>query len=139
MSRYISFLTRSERDSILRRVGAKLKWLTVQNFGISGTGRPSAWKPLSKRYAKRVGRETATLEASGELMRSLRVGQPNGESITVYSDDPKAGYHQFGEGHNPLRPFFPITTDGQLTVRARNILENEAALEVQRLMRGQIR
>lgn len=132
-------IDRSARDSILRKMGATLKRDTVANFGLSGTDRPSPWKPLSKRYAKRVGRTAATLEVTGSLMRSLRIGQSDGEAITVYTDDPKAAYHQFGEGNNPLRPFFPITPEGQLTPRARNRIETAAQLETQRILRTQIK
>lgn len=130
---------RSARDSILRKMGAALKLDTVQNFGITGTDRPSNWKPLSIRYSKRVGRKSATLDLTGELMRSIRVGQPDGNSISVYTEDPKAAYHQFGEGKNPLRPFFPITPSGDLTPRARNRVETAAQLEAQRILRVQIK
>lgn len=130
---------RSARDSILRKMGAALKLDTVSNFGITGTDRPSPWKPLSKRYAKRVGRTHATLDLTGALMRSLRVGQPDGDSITVSTDDPKAAYHQNGEGNNPLRPFFPLLPSGQLTPRAMRRVETAAQLETQRILRAQIK
>lgn len=135
MQGFASFLTRNERDAILRKVGAKLKYLTVQNFGYAGTDRPSQWSLLSPRYAKRVKRSVATLELSGELLRSLRVSPPDGNSITVYTDNEYAEVHQKGSRHIPARPFFPINSDGSATARTQRILETTAALEMQAQMR----
>jgi phage gpG-like protein len=132
---FASFLTRGERDAILRKVGAKLKFLTVQNFGFNGTNRPSQWAPLSPRYSKRVKRSIATLELSGDLFRSLRVGEPDGNSITVSTDNKYAAAHQNGNERLPARPFFPITPDGSATPYAQRVLETTAALEMQAQMR----
>jgi len=133
-------IDRSARDAILRRLGAKFKFLTIQNFGNSGTDRPSPWKTLTKRYSKRVGRTNATLDLTGELMRSIRVSQPNGESITVYTDDKKSESHQFGSTNQniPARPFFPIDGNGNPTPRGMRILETTAQLEAQRILRSNL-
>ncbi len=141
MMRYATFLTDSERQSILRKVGAKFKYLAVQNFGYSGTDRPSPWKPLSKDYAKRVKRSTATLDLSGELLRSIRVSPPTNTSIEVYTNNTYAEAHQNGRpaGNLPKRPFFPIDSAGNATARAQRILETTAALELQRLMRQHVK
>lgn len=135
MNAFASFLTRGERDAILRKLGAKLKFLTVQNFGFSGTNRSSTWSPLSPLYAKRVKRSVATLELSGDLFRSLRVSAPDGNSITVSTDSPYAETHQKGYKHVPARPYFPILPDGSATPYAQRVLETTAAFEMQAQMR----
>lgn len=137
MESFTSFLTRGERDAVLRKIGAILKRLTVDNLGFTGPGRPSQWAPLSPRYAKRVKRPEATLDLTGDLLRSLRVGSPDGEGIDVYTDNVYAEAHQNGNPARnlPARPFFPILPDGSPTARTQNILETTAALEIQRQMR----
>lgn len=135
MQRFTSFLNPGERDSVLRKIGAKLKYLTILNFGFSGRNRPVNWKPLSPSYAKRVKRSVATLDLSGDLMRSIRVSAPDGNSITVSTDNEYAAAQQNGNARLPARPFFPITSTGELTPYARRVLETTAALEIQRLMR----
>lgn len=132
-------LTEGQRNQILRDVGAKFKLFTLQNFGATGTDRPEEWAPLSPKYAKRVKRSYATLDLKGSLFRSFTVGQPDGTSITVSSNSPYAEAHQEGNEHLPARPFFPITSAGELTGHAQRVLETTAALSLQRLMRSGIR
>ncbi len=139
MLRYGSFLTTNERNVILQDLGAKLKYLTIQNFGFTGTDRPTAWPRLSPKYANRVKRTEATLEKSGDLLRSLRVGQPDGNSISVSTDSEYAEVHQRGFGNTPPRPFFPVTRSGDLTPRAQRILDTTAAQSLQRLMKGHVK
>lgn len=96
-------------------VGEVARDCTLENFGASGTNRPAPWPLLSKKYAKKVKREYATLELTGELKASVQVSPPSTDSISVLADDQKASWHQLGEGRNKVRPFFPISADGQLT------------------------
>lgn len=104
---------------VLDAGGAKLKWLTLQNFGSSGRDRPSAWPSLSKRYANRVGRTFPTLDKSGRLFRSFRLSRSR-TFITLHTQDvPYASVHQFGYHHMPLRPYFPVNPDGSLTPHAK--------------------
>lgn len=135
MERFASFLTYGERNEILRALGAKFKFLTVRNFGYSGNSRPVPWKPLSKPYAKRVKRDVATLELSGELFRSLRVSPPDGRSIDVFTDNIYAEAQQNGNKNLPARPFMPINPDGSAIPYAQRVLETTAALTLQSQMR----
>lgn len=135
IERKASFLSQGGKDRILRALGAKLKYLTVQNFGATGTDRPSEWAPLSPHYAKRVKRPIATLELSGALLRSLRVSSPEGNSISVYTDSPYAEAHQKGNRNLLARPFFPVLPDGSATPRAQAILDTTAVQEIEKLIR----
>ena len=89
--------------------------VVMKNFG-SGDGedRPISWIGLGKgvpgsKYAKKVGREVATLELDGELAASVwPVGEME-EYATVSTTNQYASAHQWGEGNQPPRPFFPIT------------------------------
>ncbi len=134
-TRFASFLTDNERNEVLRKIGAKLKFLTVQNFGYTGSNRPSQWAPLSEKYAKRVKRSVATMDLTGKLMRSLRVSAPDGNSITVSSDTPYDEAQQNGNSRLPARPFFPINHDGSATPYAQRVLETTAKLAIQEQMR----
>lgn len=114
-------------------MASRLHDIVLKNIGDTGIDRPNAWAPLSKRYAKRVKRSHATLRVSGDLIRSIRSAADwsHGE---VWQDDSSVEYgpaHQFGEGHMPLRPFFPIVGDGltefaeaQLTEAAQTALDD---------------
>lgn len=132
-------LTEAQRNLILKDVGAKFKYLTLQNFGVTGTDRPTEWAPLSEDYAKRVKRSYATMDLKGDLFRSFRVGQPDGTSITVSTSISYAEAQQYGTDRMPPRPFFPITADGGLTNHAQNVLETTASLSLQRIMRGGVK
>lgn len=140
MQRKIGFLSQGGKDRILRALGAKFKYLTVQNFGFTGTDRTSPWAPLTKPYAKRVKRTVATLDLTGRLFRSLRVSPPEGNSITVSSDTAYDAAHQYGnpKGNLPARPFFPVLPNGEAMPRTQRILENTASLEIQKLIRERL-
>jgi phage gpG-like protein len=82
--------------------------ITRENFGNDGIDRPIEWPALSPKYAKRVGREHATLFVSGELEASL-TWQSTPEYAEVFTDSEYAEVHQFGGGnHIPARPFMPL-------------------------------
>jgi len=79
-----------------------------------GEDRPSEWIGLGKgvpgsKYAKKVGREVATLELDGNLATSVWTVSENQEYATVSTTNQYATAHQWGEGNQPPRPFFPIT------------------------------
>lgn len=124
--------------SVLRAMGAKLSFLTYQNFGFSGKDRPEPWRRLTAKYAKRVKRDSATLDLKGRLLRSLRLGQPQGNRITVTADCEYASFHQFGNPKNnlPRRAFFPVTLSGQLTPFAQRQISQAAVNEILKLSRN---
>ena len=98
--------------ALFEPVGEAVKQCTLENFGVSGTNRPRVWPPLSKDYARKVKRDYATLDVSGELKNSITVEVAE---TSIVATDEKASYHQLGEGYNKERPFFPISKDGELT------------------------
>jgi phage gpG-like protein len=84
---------------------------TRNNFGQSGEDRPVEWEALKdSRYAKKVGRDYATLNLNGELESSITFDGSNADAAVVYCDNEPvyATAHQYGEGRMPERPFFPI-------------------------------
>lgn len=106
--------TLSDPGTVLGLVGNAVAEVTRENFGESSPNRPNDWAPLSKKYAKQVGRTYATLYVTGDLYDSVHAEPPQGASVTVIATDKKASWHQLGEGHNPVRKFFP-TDELELT------------------------
>jgi phage gpG-like protein len=133
------------KRQMLGAMAARFKMICVQNLGEGGIDRPVQWKSLSDRYAKRVNRSFATLDTdigkspyngrrpTGTLSRSIRINVGN-DSAVIYVDPEEVPYaydHQFGEGHMPARPFFPMTEIGltpyaeqELIAVAEEILES---------------
>jgi len=84
---------------------------TRSNFGASGKDRPIEWEALrDERYAKKVGRDYATLHLKGTLEESIDLDSSNEDAAIVFCmDEPVyAKAHQEGIGNMPERPFFPI-------------------------------
>lgn len=106
------------RPAALAAMGSRLHELVLANFGIAGVDRPADWAPLSPDYARKVGRQIATLHVSGALKDAVKVGGSEGDSITVSvsdSDVPYATVHQHGGGNNiPARPYFPVDESGEV-------------------------
>jgi phage gpG-like protein len=99
---------------VLGAMAAKFKYLCMMNTGFSGIDRPHEWDALSPRYAKRVHRDFATMDLTGNLMRSIRMQvHPDYSEVFIAPDDcPYASRHQWGDEIMPARPFFPMTEDG---------------------------
>jgi len=122
---------------VLRAIAQKFKFISVQNFGFSGKDRPQPWqRALSKRYAKRVKRPIATLELSGRLLRSFRIGAPLGNEIEVENFCDYAQTHQQGYKSIPRRAFFPVDRSGNLTPYTQRVLETTAVLEIEKWIRS---
>lgn len=99
-------------------MGEILFEIVRENFGETGIDRPSTWPELSSKYAKKVGRDYATLHLKGDLESAVKFDNSNPEYAQVSvsdSDVPYAAAHQWGTAHLPARPFFPIDEYGQLT------------------------
>lgn len=113
--------------AIHEAIASRVHSIVLQNFGQSGIDRPSAWSPLSARYAKRVKRSYATLELTGELKRSVRSESSPSEAV-IWQDDsvPYGAAHQFGSDKLPARPYFPIIGD---SVSAYTIQQIEEVVE----------
>ncbi len=58
-------------------------------------------------YARKKKGRTSPLIDTGALFRSIRVAEPQGDSVEITSDRPYATYHQFGTTRMPARPFIP--------------------------------
>src|SRR6478609_2754231 len=127
---------REARTPINFAMGQKMREMVWGNFGVAGVDRPMAWAPLSPAYAKKVGREYATLKLTGALKDAIAVGGAEGESITVSVSDadvPYSSVHQSGSRRMPKRPYFPIDDNGnvmpytasQVTAAAQKAAEEE--------------
>lgn len=97
---------------------------TVQaNFGNYGLDRPIEWPPLSRKYAKKVGRAQATLRVTGRLAGAVKTEYGvEASSVSISKDDvPYAFAHQFGSDKQniPARPYFPIDANGEITPRTK--------------------
>jgi len=138
-SRFAQFITdmvSEVRPKVNAAMGQRFYELVQGNFGVAGVDRPMAWAPLSPAYAKKVGREIATLDLTGALRSAVMIGGSEGESVTVSVSDadvPYATVHQNGSWRMPKRPYFPIDdtgkvmpyTAGQVTEAAQKVLTEE--------------
>ena len=102
----------------------------LANFGPTGAFRPwSGWPPLSKAYAKKVGRTYATLEVTGRLKSNVMI-DGDGDHVKVVADDalvPYSTVHQYGGGNNiPQREYFPMYDDGNVTRQVQDLCLEEA-------------
>ena len=110
-----------------------------QNFGADGSSRPAEWLPLTSKYAIAYhdGDTTPTLILSGDLQASIQITEGNPEFSEVFTNNEYAAKHQWGDRENnlPARPFFPITSDGELTPQAMDVVVAAANLELERQLK----
>lgn len=135
---FVEEMVREARPAVNAAMDQRFYDLVQGNFGIAGVDRPMAWAPLSPAYAKKVGREIATLDLTGALRSAIMVGGPEGESITVSVSDssvPYATVHQNGSYRMPKRPYFPIDDQGKvLDYTASQVVE-----AAQKALQGELR
>lgn len=103
----------------------------LSNFGATGKYRPwSGWPPLSPAYAKKVGRDYATLEVSGRLKANVLLELNGAGNFEVTSDDDRVPYavvHQTGGGNNiPAREYFPMYDDGTVYRQVSDLVQRAA-------------
>lgn len=112
------YLIQRDLESIGRQVagamGARFKLLCIENIGNSGETRPWNWAFLSYDYSRRVKRPHATMYLTGALERSIKFqAHKNYSEVWISTDDcVYALAHQFGEGVQPPRPYFPCNSSG---------------------------
>lgn len=120
----------SVRQDVQGAMGECFFEIVRSNFGKFGIDRPISWIPLTPDYAKRVGRDYATLFVSGALESAIQLdnSEPDFCRVSVSDDDvPYATVHQFGGGNNvPARPYFPIDSAGYPTPYAQGEVTNAA-------------
>lgn len=110
MTDQIMSLAKSFTPAVESSMAERFKEMTLSNFGIAGADRPLDWPRLSPRYARKVGREIATLVVSGRLKGAIHTT----ENVVSVSNAqvPYATVHQEGGKNMPARPYFPIRKDG---------------------------
>jgi hypothetical protein len=132
-----SRVTPTQWHRTMSAIGAKIIFLTVQNFGQSGPYRPTPWQGLTRKYAKRVGRIYPTLDRSGKLFRSFRLNVLSRFTVQVKTSGvPYAHRHQFGTFGMPIRPYLPIDSNKHLTPYAREQVEKVAEDMLSRAIGG---
>jgi phage gpG-like protein len=105
----------------LRAAGMVLVEMAKRSFDDPAL-RAASWpalKPATIKAKARAGKSSTMLKSSGTLWRSLRVIGVDKTRVTVGSDRPYAAFHQLGTRHIPSRPFFPVTSQGNLTPLAK--------------------
>lgn len=108
------------KPAVQAAMALEFQEIVLSNFGASGQYRPwSGWPPLSPAYARKVGRDFATLEVSGKLKNSIFVSADKApDCMVVEADDARVPYstvHQYGGGNNiPRREYFPVFDDGAM-------------------------
>lgn len=118
-------------------MAGRFRELVLQNFGETGTDRPIEWESLrSEKYARKVGRDYATLYVDGKLMDSIEVDPYNPDAASVFTNCEYAVAHQWGDESKNLaaRPFFPMSNDGFITPDAMNEVTIAAAGELERIL-----
>ena len=116
-------------------MAGRFRELVLQNFGETGTDRPIEWEALrSEKYARKVGRDYATLYVEGKLMDSIEVDPYSPDAASVFTNCEYAAAHQWGDESRNLaaRPFFPMSKDGFVTPDAMNSVTEAAAQELER-------
>lgn len=120
------------RTPVQGAMAEKFFEIVRMNFGDFGFDRPIEWAPLSPDYARRVGREHATLLVSGRLAGAVKldVTEERGRVSVSDQDVPYALAHQYGSDRRnlPARPYFPIDENGNPMPKTLELV-NEAARE----------
>lgn len=132
----------SDKRPILEAVGLQLVSLTTRSFNDPAL-RAAPWAPLKSATLKakaKAGKSSALLKRDVVLARSWRVTTLTGSAVTVGTDRPYAGYHQFGAPRAgiPARPMLPFTggpDDAKLAPWAREKLTKIAQAKLDSLLK----
>jgi phage gpG-like protein len=126
------------REPVQNAMGEKFFEIVRLNFGQWGVDRPIEWAPLSRWYAKQVGRDYATLFLTGKLESSVKFETtPDCARVSVSDADVEyATRHQYGDDsrHLPARPYFPIDNSGDAMPFTREQVEQAARDEFARVI-----
>jgi HK97 gp10 family phage protein len=91
------------------------------------------WPKLSPRTVVRKRTGDRPLLETGKLRNSIKI-KPGHSMATVYSDDPKAGYHEKGTSKMPPRPFM-----GPAIHHAKEAAQKALLDEVQGIFRSSLK
>jgi phage gpG-like protein len=130
LHRFGQLLSDAGKVRLLEAVADKLLRITWENFGENGKNRPIEWPALSPRYQRSIGYfGPPKLILEGDLINSVRTLGMGDNWVEIGSDLPYASIHQNGEGVVPARPYFPVTSDDELTpfadAEVRRVIEAE--------------
>lgn len=133
------------KRSVQAKMALTYQDCVLRNFGPTGEFRLwTGWHPLSAAYAKKVGRDYATLEVSGRLKSAVLLDSSDSpRSMRVVAENsnvPYATAHQYGNprgnrGHPglPAREYFPMYEDGTPTRQVQDLVEEAAREELERI------
>jgi hypothetical protein len=127
------------REPVQNAMSERFFEIVRSNFGEFGVDRPTEWTALTPGYAKRVGRDNATLFVTGKLESSVKMeNTPDCGRVSVSDSDCAYALAQnFGYPPNnlPPRPFFPVDSSGEITQFTRGQVEEAATEEFYRMIR----
>jgi hypothetical protein len=120
----INALGRGANDkSTLQAIGTRVLDFIDRQFATAGGGK---WRPLAPSTIRKKGHSRILFER-GKLIKSWRMRTSSGYSVSVYSEDPKAIFHEEGTSRMPARPMLPNEAEAKA-------LAAEAAIVVKKRM-----
>lgn len=94
--------------------------------------RPAPWAPR-----KKAGAGNPLLIKSGTLRQSIHVQAEGDDKVRIGTPVPYGAVHQLGSAKKsgrgsgiPARPFFPVTSDGQMTSQAADAIEEAVKIVI---------
>ena len=127
------------------------KGIVDANFGSTGLMRPNDWQPLSKDYARKVGRTFATLFVTGALKDTVQKDgvSPDGATVSMgntglvpyamahhQGSPPNFGFTVPGSGELPSRRVFPLDQyRDEVTPEAVELVEMSAVTKLKEILR----
>ena len=135
------------RPTVIEAMTHAFHTIVLNNFGSSGPMRPLGWQKLSPKYAKKVGRDFATLYVTGQLKETVKADASNPECGIVSMGNTAAvpyamahhhgnpgnfGWTQPGSGDLPARRVFPLDmVNDEVTPEAKKVVVQAAQQAVQ--------
>ncbi len=126
-----------DRKPLLEAMGLEMVSITKRAFTDESL-RAAAWPP------RKSGGDHSLLRKSGALWQSIRISGITNNEVTVSSDRIYAAIQQLGSRKEkgrgsgiPPRPFFPFDKSGNMTPKARALIESVLKVAIERkLLKG---
>jgi len=115
-----------DRTGLHQAMAKRYKEIVQGTLGPDGQHRANPWPALSEAYAKRVNPKVPTLMREKKRIFNSIVATADANAGHVSSDSEIGAYHQFGQGRNPWRPFFPFYRNGEPTAYVQAEMERVA-------------